>query len=260
MNPHIYRTHDGGKTWTEIVNGIPGGAPVSVVREDPKTKGLLFAGIGNAGLRLVRRRRPLAVAAAEHGAVVGARPHHQRRRPRRRHARPRDLDSRRHHAAAADRQRRPQAQDVRAVQAAERVARAVEHEHRHAAAARRADGAESARGRDHQLLPEVRGVGTGDARDRSARTAGWCAATRAPTRSFTPDPATNDRAALLVPPAAGAVGRRPGMHRFTWDVHYQPLDSGRRRRVGGATCRSRRSATTPCRRRRRRGRIPGSTP
>jgi photosystem II stability/assembly factor-like uncharacterized protein len=44
MNPHIYRTHDGGKTWTEIVSGIPGGAPVSVVREDPKRKGLLFAG------------------------------------------------------------------------------------------------------------------------------------------------------------------------------------------------------------------------
>ncbi len=44
MNPHIYRTHDAGKTWTEIVNGIPGGAPVSVVREDPKRKGLLFAG------------------------------------------------------------------------------------------------------------------------------------------------------------------------------------------------------------------------
>jgi photosystem II stability/assembly factor-like uncharacterized protein len=44
MNPHIYRTHDAGKTWTEIVNGIPGGAAVSVVREDPQRKGLLFAG------------------------------------------------------------------------------------------------------------------------------------------------------------------------------------------------------------------------
>jgi photosystem II stability/assembly factor-like uncharacterized protein len=44
MNPHIYRTHDGGKTWKEIVNGIPCGAPVSVVREDPTRKGLLFAG------------------------------------------------------------------------------------------------------------------------------------------------------------------------------------------------------------------------
>jgi hypothetical protein len=44
LRPHILRTHDGGKTWTEIVNGIPDGAPVNVVREDPKRKGLLFAG------------------------------------------------------------------------------------------------------------------------------------------------------------------------------------------------------------------------
>ncbi len=44
MRPHIYRTHDGGKSWTEIVNGLPEGAVVSVVREDPKKKGLLFAG------------------------------------------------------------------------------------------------------------------------------------------------------------------------------------------------------------------------
>ncbi len=44
MRPHIYRTRDGGKTWTEIVNGIPDGAPVDAVREDPKRKGLLFAG------------------------------------------------------------------------------------------------------------------------------------------------------------------------------------------------------------------------
>lgn len=44
LRPHIYRTHDSGKTWTEIVNGIPEGAIVNVVREDPKRKGLLFAG------------------------------------------------------------------------------------------------------------------------------------------------------------------------------------------------------------------------
>ena len=44
MRPHILRTHDGGKTWTEIVNGLPGGAPVDVLREDPVRKGLLFAG------------------------------------------------------------------------------------------------------------------------------------------------------------------------------------------------------------------------
>ncbi len=44
LRPHIFRTRDGGATWTEIVNGIPEGAPVNTVREDPARKGLLFAG------------------------------------------------------------------------------------------------------------------------------------------------------------------------------------------------------------------------
>jgi photosystem II stability/assembly factor-like uncharacterized protein len=44
MTPHVFRTHDGGKTWTEIIRGIPQDAPVDTVREDPKVKGLLYAG------------------------------------------------------------------------------------------------------------------------------------------------------------------------------------------------------------------------
>ena len=44
LRPYIYRTHDGGRTWTLITNGLPQGAPVDAVREDPKRKGLLFAG------------------------------------------------------------------------------------------------------------------------------------------------------------------------------------------------------------------------
>jgi hypothetical protein len=48
MRPHIYRTHDGGRTWTEIVTGIPNGETVNAVREDPKRKGLLFAGTERA--------------------------------------------------------------------------------------------------------------------------------------------------------------------------------------------------------------------
>ncbi|MGA8939364.1 MAG: hypothetical protein WB439_09380 [Acidobacteriaceae bacterium] len=40
---YIYRTHDGGKTWTEISKGIPEGAFVNSVKEDPKVKGLLYA-------------------------------------------------------------------------------------------------------------------------------------------------------------------------------------------------------------------------
>jgi len=44
FRPHIYRTHDGGRTWTHITTGIADGAVINVVREDPKRKGLLFAG------------------------------------------------------------------------------------------------------------------------------------------------------------------------------------------------------------------------
>jgi photosystem II stability/assembly factor-like uncharacterized protein len=43
MNPHLWRTHDGGKTWTEIVNGIAPGAVTNSIREDPHKKGLLYA-------------------------------------------------------------------------------------------------------------------------------------------------------------------------------------------------------------------------
>ncbi|HME00125.1 MAG TPA: glycoside hydrolase [Terriglobia bacterium] len=43
LHPYVYRTHDGGKTWQKIVDGLPG-EPVNTVREDPVRKGLLFAG------------------------------------------------------------------------------------------------------------------------------------------------------------------------------------------------------------------------
>jgi photosystem II stability/assembly factor-like uncharacterized protein len=44
LRPHIYRTHDGGRSWKEIVAGLPERAVVNAVREDPERKGLLFAG------------------------------------------------------------------------------------------------------------------------------------------------------------------------------------------------------------------------
>ncbi|HXN83048.1 MAG TPA: hypothetical protein VN883_11255 [Myxococcales bacterium] len=44
LRPHVLRTRDGGKSWTEIVRGLPPDAPVNVVREDPMRRGLLFAG------------------------------------------------------------------------------------------------------------------------------------------------------------------------------------------------------------------------
>jgi photosystem II stability/assembly factor-like uncharacterized protein len=44
MRPHIYRTRNGGESWTRIVSGLHEMGPVNVVREDPKQPGLLFAG------------------------------------------------------------------------------------------------------------------------------------------------------------------------------------------------------------------------
>ncbi len=48
--PHFYRTKDGGKSWTEIIDGLPStplaGGQSFVIRADTQRAGLLFAGIG----------------------------------------------------------------------------------------------------------------------------------------------------------------------------------------------------------------------
>ena len=44
LKPYIFKTTDFGKTWTSITNGIPDTTFVRAVREDPKKRGLLYAG------------------------------------------------------------------------------------------------------------------------------------------------------------------------------------------------------------------------
>lgn len=44
FRPYLYKTTDYGKTWSKITNGIPNEHFTRVVREDPKKKGLLYAG------------------------------------------------------------------------------------------------------------------------------------------------------------------------------------------------------------------------
>jgi len=44
MRPYIYKTNDYGKTWVKITKGIPENAFARAVREDPKKRGLLYAG------------------------------------------------------------------------------------------------------------------------------------------------------------------------------------------------------------------------
>jgi photosystem II stability/assembly factor-like uncharacterized protein len=44
LHPYLFKTSDYGKTWTKITTGLPDIGNAHVVREDPKRKGLLFAG------------------------------------------------------------------------------------------------------------------------------------------------------------------------------------------------------------------------
>ncbi|MBI5170208.1 MAG: glycoside hydrolase [Candidatus Eisenbacteria bacterium] len=41
--PHVWRTRDGGRTWAEIVTGLPPDVVVNAVREDPVVPSLLYA-------------------------------------------------------------------------------------------------------------------------------------------------------------------------------------------------------------------------
>ncbi|HLG15575.1 MAG TPA: hypothetical protein VJH03_13905 [Blastocatellia bacterium] len=44
FRPYIFKTNDGGRTWTNIAGNLPAKAYVQVVREDPKNPNLLYAG------------------------------------------------------------------------------------------------------------------------------------------------------------------------------------------------------------------------
>jgi len=48
FKPYIFKTTDFGKTWTKIITGLPDNSYVHAVREDPKRKGLLYAGTETA--------------------------------------------------------------------------------------------------------------------------------------------------------------------------------------------------------------------
>ncbi len=99
MGPHIYRTHDGGSTWKEIVSGLPDIRAGERRAGRPREEGTALRRDRTSGVRVLRRRRPLAVAAGEHAGDVDPRPGRPRRRHRRRDARPVVLDPRRRERA-----------------------------------------------------------------------------------------------------------------------------------------------------------------
>jgi len=233
MNPHIYRTHDGGKTWNEIVAGIPGGAPVSVVREDPKRKGLLFAGSetqvyvsfddGDHWQSLRLNMAPSSVrdlVVKDDDLVVGT------------HGRGiwildditplRQID-----AATADREAvlfKPQdAWRVRWNMNTDTPMPPDEP-----AAPNPPEGAVV----NYYLKAAASGPVTLEITGADGRLVRRYSST---DEIFKPNPAT-----IAVPPYwfrdIVPLSAAPGMHRFTWDLHYQPLDAldaGRPARIGG---------------------------
>ena len=145
LRPHIYRTNDAGKTWQEIVRGIPENENVNAVREDPQRRGLLFAGTERAvyvsfddgeNWQSLRLNMPATsvrdlivkdddIAVATHGRGFWI------------------LDN-----ITPLRQLQPNEEATRLFPTADRAAGALEFQHRHAAPAGRTGGRESAGGRD----------------------------------------------------------------------------------------------------------------
>ena len=93
---YLYRTTDGGATWTAIDSDLPLDRVIRVVREDPKNPNVLYLGTEMGALRLGRSGPALGRARVEPAARLDQRSGRPsaRQRPRRRDARARDLDPR----------------------------------------------------------------------------------------------------------------------------------------------------------------------
>ena len=74
FKPYIFKTNDTGRNWTAITNGIPDGAYVHAVREDPKRRGLLYAGTELGVYVSFDDGGALAIVAIESADVADSRP------------------------------------------------------------------------------------------------------------------------------------------------------------------------------------------
>ena len=99
--PYIFRTHDFGKTWTKIVNGIRPNDYVHAVREDPTRRGLLYAGTQHGVYISYDDGDTLAVALAQPAGHPDRGPDRRGELDRDRDARAQLLRARQHRAAPA---------------------------------------------------------------------------------------------------------------------------------------------------------------
>jgi hypothetical protein len=220
MRPHVFRTHDAGATWTEVVNGLPAIGSVNVVREDRSNPGCSLRA-PNAGV-LLDRRRIAGSRSLEHAGVIG-----------------RDLVIHDDDLVVGTHGRsiwildgmamlrelaRRRARSRRSCSRRRRRARAMEHVCRHAAAARGTGRSESTGRRRPRLLP-ARGNGDvsieildergGSVRRYSSRDE--------PERI---DPRRSVSTYWLRPPQVVSAAR--GHHRVVWDLRYAAPGGARR--------------------------------
>ncbi|HEY3381061.1 MAG TPA: hypothetical protein VGK32_04790 [Vicinamibacterales bacterium] len=224
LRPHIYRTHDGGKTWTEIVAGIPNGETVNAVREDPVREGLLFAGTERGvyvsfddgthwqSLRLnmpVTSVRDLVVkdddlAAATHGRgflILD------------------DITPLRQVAATSDQQEAILFKPTTAWRVRWNMSPDMPWPLEEPTGPNPPDGAII----DYYLKSPANGPVTLEIRERDGKLVRRYA-------SDDPMPKLPDAAAAAVPlywyRPPQTLSASAGIHRFLWDVHYQPLPAG----------------------------------
>ena len=209
------------------------GSFVNAVREDPVRRGLLYAGTETRRLRLVRRRRPLAVAAAESSRTARCATSTCARDDLvDRHARPGVLGPGRPLAAAAARRERA-ATWPWLFAPRDRRAAASGRLPGHARAEGRAVGENPPRGAILDYL--LQAARARPRRDRDPR------AERRSIRRFASDDkvespdlqriqVTEDWVPEPAPPPSS-----PGMHRFVWDLHEAPRPELARGRRGART-------------------------
>ena len=214
LRPYIYKTSDYGKTWTKLTQGIPDTTFVRVVREDPKKRGLLYAGTETGRLRVVQRRRKLASAAVEPADHPGARSGRQRQRPGRGDARARILDSRRPLSAASV-QRGHRAERRFPLHAGNCVSHSGRRER--GAASFKANGAESAGRRGDLLLPQRGAEGRHETKieilDASGNVIRKYSSAEFDTLEEPLDPDDKKPEKQIKPEA--------GLNRFVWDLRYE---------------------------------------
>ena len=208
------------------------GVYVQTVKEDPERRGLLVCRHRARRLRLVRRRRHVAVAAAEPAADSMRDLAFHGQRSDRRDARPRLLGARRHQRAAADR-RGVAAADAHPVQAGRRVRscrRASEHGTPLQKDEPQAENPPAGAIIDYYLKSAATRAGDASRSSTAAAATVRRFASDDPVRRSirTRSRSTPSGSAPQEPPSAAA-----GMHRFVWDLRPDHRQRPRPRRRGG---------------------------